>query len=132
MEYTITFPGGLRVDARYKDVTIPTDQTVKGGGEGSAPTPFMCFLSSLGTCAGYYVLQFCRSRDLPTDGITLTQKMDVHPDTHMVTNVSIDIHVPPTFPAKYHTALVRAADQCTVKKHLEAPPSISVQTVADA
>ena len=28
--------------------------------------------------------------------------------------------------------VVRAADQCTVKKHLEAPPSIAVQTVADA
>ena len=69
MEYVITFPGGLRVDARYKDVTIQTDQTVKGGGEGSAPHPFMFFLSSIGTCAGFYVLQFCRSRDLPTDGI---------------------------------------------------------------
>lgn len=132
MEYVITFPGGLRVDAQYKDVVIRTDQTVKGGGEGSAPTPFMSFLSSLGTCAGYYVLQFCRSRDLPTDGIRLTQKMELHPETHMITSVSIDIHVPPTFPAKYHTALVRAADQCTVKKHLETPPSIAVQTVADA
>lgn len=132
MEYTITFPGGLRVDAQYNDVTIRTDQTVKGGGEGSAPTPFMSFLSSLGTCAGFYVLQFCRSRDLPTDGITLTQKMDVDPATHMVTRVAIDIHVPSGFPEKYHAALVRAADQCTVKKHLEAPPAVEVRTISQA
>lgn len=132
MEYTITFPGGLRVDAQYKDVTVHTDQTVQGGGEGSAPTPFMSFLSSLGTCAGFYVLQFCRSRNLPTEGIHLTQTMEVHPDTHMVTSVVIDIHVPESFPEKYHAALVRAADQCTVKKHLEAPPTIEVRTLAHA
>jgi len=33
------------------------------------------------------------------------------------------------FPAKYHDALIRAADQCAVKKHLEHAPSFDVRTV---
>ena len=31
-----------------------------GGGQGSAPTPFATFLASMGTCAGIYVLGFCK------------------------------------------------------------------------
>ncbi|MFN8587201.1 MAG: OsmC family protein [Candidatus Eisenbacteria bacterium] len=129
MECTITFPGGMRVDAHFRDLHVATDQTVKGGGEGSAPTPFMTFLASLGTCAGYYVLNFCKSRDIPTEGIRITQNTVVNPETKMVEQVSIDIHVPPTFPEKYHAALIRSADQCTVKKHLEHPPTITTRTV---
>jgi ribosomal protein S12 methylthiotransferase accessory factor len=37
--------------------------------------------------------------------------------------------VPPAFPAKYHDALIRAADQCAVKKHLAHPPVFEVTTV---
>jgi ribosomal protein S12 methylthiotransferase accessory factor len=43
--------------------------------------------------------------------------------------VSLDIEVPPDFPERYHDALVRAADQCAVKKHLEHPPQFDVRTV---
>ena len=58
MEIKITFPGGKKVNAEMGSRIIPTDQPVSSGGEGSAPTPFDYFLSSLGTCAGIYVLSF--------------------------------------------------------------------------
>ncbi len=83
-EMVIDFPGGVRVDAHFGPYTIKTDQPPAGGGEGSAPAPFSLFLASLGTCAGIYVLGFCRSRNLPTEGIRLVQRMEADPVTHMV------------------------------------------------
>ena len=50
----------------------------------------------------------------------------------MVTRISIEIHVPPGFPEKYRPALVRAAEQCAVKKHLETPPQFVITTLGDA
>jgi putative redox protein len=47
----------------------------------------------------------------------------------MVGTVAIDIEVPPDVPKKYHSSLVRAAEQCAVKKHLERPPGFDVKTV---
>jgi len=129
MEMTIRFPGGARVDAEFGDFAVRTDQPPQGGGEGSAPTPFATFLASLGTCAGIYVLGFCRQRDLPTEGIRLTQRVGVDRATGMVDRVALDIHVPPTFPEKYHAALVRSAEQCAVKKLLESPPRFEIRTV---
>jgi putative redox protein len=130
-EMVITFPGGARVDAQLGPYMVRTDQPPHSGGEGSAPAPFQLFLASLGTCAGIYVLGFCRQRGLPTDGVRLVQRTEVDPTTHMVGKVSLDIHVPPEFPEKYLPALIRSAEQCAVKKHLEKPPAIEVATVVD-
>ena len=129
MEMAITFPGGKRVDAEVGDHMIRTDQSAFGGGDGSAPEPYMLFLASLGTCAGIYVLGFCQSRGLPTEGVRLVQRHHFDPATRGLTKIGIDVEVPPSFPAKYHDALVRVANQCAVKKTLANPPEIEVTTV---
>jgi putative redox protein len=122
MEMEIVFPGGAQVDAVMGNLVITTNQ------DGSAPAPFGLFLASIGTCAGIYVLSFCQHRNLPTDGIKIVQRMHSNPATRMIERVDLDIVVPPDFPEKYYDALIRAADQCAVKKHLETPPTFNVQT----
>jgi putative redox protein len=128
MEMIIDFPGGARVDAHFGPYTVNTDQPPMGGGEGSAPTPFAVFLSSLGTCAGIYVLGFCRQRGLSAEGIRIVQRMRSNPMTGLVGKVELEIQVPPDFPEKYRPALIRSADQCAVKKHFEDPPSFEITT----
>jgi putative redox protein len=130
-EFVIDFPGGQRVDAHFGPHTIPTDQP-SAGAEGSAPTPFALFLASLGTCAGIFVLGFCRQRGLPTEGVRLIEHVERDPNTHMVSHVSIEVHLPVGFPEKYRDAVIRSAEQCTVKKHLENPFEIAVTTVMEA
>jgi ribosomal protein S12 methylthiotransferase accessory factor len=103
-----------------------TDQPPQGGGDGSAPTPFAMFLSTIGTCAGIYVLGFCRQRGLPTENIHILERVHSDPLTGMVNNIDLDIQLPPDFPEKYKDAVIRAADQCAVKKHFELPPAIRV------
>jgi ribosomal protein S12 methylthiotransferase accessory factor len=132
MEMTITFPGGKRVDANLMGQTIPTDQSREGGGEGSAPEPFLLFLSSIGTCAGIYVLGFCQARGIPIDEIQLKQKMEFDPATHRLSTVRIEIEVPPSFPQKYLAAVRRAADLCAVKRTILEPPRFEVETVVSA
>jgi putative redox protein len=128
MEMVIDFPGGSRVDAHFGPYTVNTDQPPMGGGEGSAPTPFAIFLSSIGTCAGIYVLGFCQQRGLSTDGIRIVQRVHNDPATRMIGKVDLEIQVPPDFPKKYHESLVRSAELCAVKKHLENPPQFDVFT----
>lgn len=128
MEMIIDFPGGSRVDAHFGPYTLRTDQPQHGGGEGSAPTPFQTFLASVGTCAGIYVLGFCRQRGLPTEGLRLVQSLEVDRMTGMVSKVLLDVQLPPGFPEKYRAAVIRSAEQCAVKKHMEHPPVFEVNT----
>lgn len=127
MEMIIDFPGGLQVDAHFGPYTVSTDQPGPYG-RGSAPTPFATFLASIGTCAGIYVLSFCQQRGLSTEGIRIVQSLESNPFTGLVNKVRLDIQLPPAFPEKYKSAVIRAADQCAVKKHFENPPSFDVFT----
>ena len=128
MEMTINFPGNKRVSSTYKGFTVETDQPKDEGGDGSAPEPFDLFLSSLGTCAGVYIVYFCESRDIPTEGITMTLRFERDEKTHLIEKLHMDIHLPPEFPEKYRKAVIRAAEMCTVKRALAQPPEIIVQT----
>jgi ribosomal protein S12 methylthiotransferase accessory factor len=124
MEITIDFPGGSRVDAHFGGFTVPTDQPPIA----SAPTPFATFLASIGTCAGIYVLGFCQQRNIPTEGIRLVQRVHNNPLTHMVDKIDLEIQVPADFPDKYRDSLIRSAELCAVKKHLEKPPKFDITT----
>jgi ribosomal protein S12 methylthiotransferase accessory factor len=124
MEILVDFPGGSRVDAHFGSFTVPTDQPPIA----TAPTPFELFLSSLATCAGIYVLGFCQQRGLPAEGIQIIQRTHGNPLTGMVEVIDIDILVPPSFPEKYRDSLIRSAELCKVKKHLEKPPTFNVTT----
>ena len=126
MEMVIDFPGGARVDAHFGAYTVETDQMPMGGGEGSAPTPFEIFLSSIGTCAGIYVLGFCKQRGLSVEGIRIVQRAHTDPVTRMISKIDLEIQAPPEFPEKYHDSMVRSAELCAVKKHLETPPKFDV------
>lgn len=128
MEIVVGFPGGSRVDADFGSFTVHTDQPSGHGGQGSAPTPFQTFLAALASCAGLYVLAFCREREIPVAGIRLVQRSETDHATGMVRRIVIDIEVPESFPVKYRAALVRAAEQCTIKKHLEHPPAFAIAT----
>ena len=127
-EMIIDFPGGARVDAHFNGYDILTDQPPYAGGQGSAPAPFTLFLASLGTCAGIYVLGFCKQRGLPTEGIRIVQRMESDPATRMISKVELEIQLPADFPEKYKEAVIRSAEQCAVKKHIENPPQMSVTT----
>jgi putative redox protein len=122
----VTFPGGVRVDAAFKGFTFKTDQPDYAGGTGSAPSPFDLFLASLATCAGYFVASFCEERKIPIDGLDVTMRTERDPKTRMITKVAVDISLPPGFPGKYKAAVIKAADQCTVKRHILAPPVFEI------
>jgi ribosomal protein S12 methylthiotransferase accessory factor len=124
MDMIFTLGPGARVDGQAGPFTIATDQPP----DASAPTPFTLFLASIGACAAFYVQAFCRSRDIPVNGIRVTQHSEKGP-TGLVEEVHLAVELPPGFPDRYRAAVIRAAEQCTVKKHLEHPPTISIETL---
>ena len=113
----VSFPGGTAVDATLDGHTIHTDQ--------SAVAPFDLFLVSIATCAGYYALRFCQQRAIDTAGLGVTLA-PVRGDKHLDA-VRIDLRLPPGFPEKYREAIVRAVDQCAVKKAIFDPPRFEIE-----
>ncbi len=127
-EMIIKLGENLKVEAHYKDQTVYTDQPEKAGGDASAPSPFDLFLVSIGTCAGFYVKSFCRQRGISEAGIELVQKTRVNKETKMIDLIEITILLPEDFPPQYKASVIRAAEACTVKKHIAQAPEFILQT----
>lgn len=129
MRIDLDFPGGLRVDALVGRHRIATDQSVSQGGEGSAPSPLSHFYASLATCAGFYALRFCRTREIPTDGLTTT--LETSYDTEgRLSGISIRIGLPAGFPERYREAIRRAAELCAVHQFVLEPVPIEIDLAA--
>jgi ribosomal protein S12 methylthiotransferase accessory factor len=132
MKMHIQFPGGLTVSAEFHGYTIATDQSVDHGGLGAAPEPFDLFLASIGTCAGIYALRFCRQRGIDTGGLGLTLSTVPDLERKRLREIHLELRLPEGFPEKYQAAILRAIDQCAVKRHLIEPPSFVVAAVPAA
>jgi putative redox protein len=118
MPIEITFDGNKKVNAVINGFTIKTDQSIKSGGEATAPEPFTLFIASLGTCAGIYVKSFCDQRGIDTSAIRLTMDYNYDPIQKMIVKFILHIHVPAGFPVQYEAAVIKTAALCTVKRHL--------------
>jgi putative redox protein len=78
------------------------------------------------------VLSFCENRKIPTEHISLIQRLEyrkIADGKRVLEKIVIEIIVPPDFPEKYHRALIKVADQCAVKKTIMNPPQFEVKTI---
>jgi len=80
MEINVNFLDNLRLEAKFDDFTVVTDQPIRYKGDGSAPSPFDYFLASSTLCAPYFVRVYGKARDSPTDNIRLSQNNIVDPE----------------------------------------------------
>ena len=126
MDMKIGFPGGMRVEASFQGFSVVTDQPVSAGGEGSAPSPFGIFLASIPTCAGFFALRFCQERGIDPEGMSLSASFARDAATGALTSVTLDLTLPPGFPEKYKKPILRAMDECSVKRALMVPPKFEI------
>ena len=125
-EIDVSFPGNTRVDAKIRGFVISTDQPEKSGGDNSSPTPTELFTSSIATCAGYFAVKFCRTRHIDTAGMSLKMSYEWDEEEKRYPKMTINLKVPEGFPPKYQKAIIKAMDQCVVKKHILEPPEFEL------
>src|SRR5690554_6986979 len=73
MEIKVNYLDNLRLEAKFDDFTVISDQPIRYKGDGSAPGPFDYFLASSAMCAAYFVKVYCNARDIPTENIRLSR-----------------------------------------------------------
>ncbi|MFT5164177.1 MAG: ribosomal protein S12 methylthiotransferase accessory factor [Alteromonadaceae bacterium] len=129
MEIKVNFLDNLRLEAKFDDFTVITDQPIRYKGDGSAPSPFDYFLASSALCAGYFVRVYCLSRDIPTESIRLSQNNIVDPENRYNQIFQIQVELPESVSEKDRQGILRSIDRCTVKKVVQTHPEFKVEIV---
>ncbi|NMH66235.1 OsmC domain/YcaO domain-containing protein [Shewanella salipaludis] len=130
MEIKVNFLDNLRLEAKFDDFSVIADQPIRYKGDGSAPGPFDYFLASSALCAAYFVKVYCSSRDIPTEGIRLSQNNIVDPENRYNQIFKIQVELPESISAKDREGILRSIDRCTVKKVVQTGPEFQIETVA--
>lgn len=127
MHISISLLENQKLEAHFDGYSVPCDQPESNKGDGTAPSPFDYFLASTALCAGYYVKAYCSSRNIPTDGINITQVNTKDPDNKYKHNFEIKVEVPAHFSPKDRDGILRAVEGCTVKKAIQQIPDFKVE-----
>ncbi|WP_415236959.1 OsmC domain/YcaO domain-containing protein [Sneathiella sp.] len=131
MEITVNFLDNLRLEAKFDDFTITTDQPIRYKGDGTAPSPFDYFLASSALCAAYFIKVYCLSRDIPTDDIRVSQNNIIDPENRYNQTFQIQVELPPSISERDRLGILRSADRCTVKKVIQTSPEFKIDAVDD-
>lgn len=129
MEIKVNFLENLRLEAKFDDFTVITDQPIRYKGDGSAPSPFDYFLASSALCAAYFVRVYCLARDIPTENIRLSQNNIVDPENRYNQIFKIQVELPEDISEKDREGILRSIDRCTVKKVVQTGPEFQIETV---
>jgi len=129
MEIKVNFLDKLRLEAKFDDFTVITDQPIRYKGDGSAPGPFDYFLASSALCAAYFVKLYCDTRNIPTENIRLSQNNIVDPENRYQQIFKIQVELPEDISANDRQGILRSIERCTVKKVVQAGPEFVIEEV---
>ena len=131
MEASISYLDGVRFEAESRGHRVICDQpaSIPGADTGMAPPEFL--LVSLGTCAGFYALQYLKTRSLPTEGLAVRVLAEKASQPVRLGSFRIEVTVPGLDP-RHHEGVLRAVKLCLVHNTLLHPPAIETVLKTEA
>lgn len=126
MELTVNYLGDVQFEAKARGHKIVCDQPLDNGGADEGMTPPEFLLASLGTCAGFYAVQYLKVRNLATEGVKVKVTCDKVLGPARLDNFVVTIETPGELSEKDVEGVRRAAEKCLVKNTMLMPPAMSV------
>jgi putative redox protein len=131
MEIVVRFVDGVCFEAEARGHKVLCDQPAENGGEDKGMTPPEFLLASLGTCAGYYALQYLKTRHLPTEGLAVRVEAGKAVQPARMDRFRIFIEIAGLEDPRHREGIIRAAKNCLIHNTMLHAPSIEL-VLADA
>ena len=128
-EVVVEHLGDVQFEVKARGHTVICDQPVENGGfdEGMSPPEFL--LASLGTCAGYYAVQYLKARNLPLEGLRVrtTAEKGTGPARLAYFHVNVECG---ELDERHKEGILRAVHSCLIHNTLLHAPQIEVSVSA--
>jgi uncharacterized OsmC-like protein len=123
MEVTIKHLGDVQFEASARGHRVYCDQPVDNGGADEAMTPPELLLSSLGTCAGYYAVQYLKARSLVCPDLEIKVSAEKAQQPARLGSISIEV-LAPSLDARHEEGMSRSVQKCLIHNTLLHAPEI--------
>ncbi len=127
MNAIIRCKGGVRFEAESRGHKVLSDQPVENGGDDQAMTPPELLLASLGTCAGYYALQYLRIHKLAADDLIVRIEAEKALNPARIGTFRIHVESQAAADPKHYEGIMRAVKKCLIHNTLMIAPRIEIE-----
>jgi uncharacterized OsmC-like protein len=128
-ETSVRFRGGVSFEVDARGHKLLCDQPDDAGGADAGMTPPELMLASVGTCAGYYAVQYLKIRNLPLDGLNVKVTAEKAMQPARIGTIRIDVEAPGAEDPKHREGLVRAVEKCLIHNTLKHSAEIAVSVL---
>lgn len=129
MEVTVRHLENVQFEVEARGHRVLCDQPVGNGGADAGMSPPEFLLASLASCAGYYALQYLRTRSLPAAGLSVRVSAQKAQQPARLASFRIEVTAP-GLDERHEAGILRAVKTCLVHHTLLNTPVI--ETVVNA
>jgi putative redox protein len=126
MEVKVSHLGQVRFCIQSRNHTILCDQPTENGGDDTAMTPPELMLASLGSCAGFYAVQYLKARNLAESGVEVSVTAEKLKGPARLGNFNIRVECPTDLNEEQREGLMRSVRHCLIHNTLLTPPEIQI------
>jgi uncharacterized OsmC-like protein len=130
MDLTVTYLGHVQFEAEARGHKIICDQPESNQGDDEGMTPPELLLASLATCAGFYAVQYLKTRQLSSEGLRVRISAGKAAAPPRLDRFRIDVEVPGLPDGEHMEGVKKSIEKCLIKNTLLHPPSIEVAVSA--
>lgn len=129
MEVKIKHLDQVQFSIQARSHSILCDQPPENGGKDTGMTPPELLLASLGSCAGFYAVQYLKTRNLPASGVEVSVTAEKLKQPARLGNFSIHVTCPVPLTEEQTEGLMRSVRHCLVHNTLLSPSDINIDLV---
>lgn len=126
-EVVVNHLGDVQFEIKARSHKVFSDQPLEYGGFDEGMTPPELLLGSLGSCAGYYAVEYLKAHHLPTKGLSIRTTAEKAKDPVRIDDIRIEVEYPEHVEERHRAGLLAAVDKCLIHNTLTHPPRISVE-----
>jgi uncharacterized OsmC-like protein len=124
MESTVRYVDGVKFTAASRGHEVVCDQPAENLGTDAGMTPPEFLLTALGTCAGFYAVQYLKARGLAADGLTVHVSAEKATAPARLASFRIEIDAPGLQDERHREGVLRAVKSCLIHNTLLHAPAI--------
>jgi putative redox protein len=123
MEVSIRHFGNVKFEAAARGHRVVSDQPPANGGGDEGMTPPELLLAALGTCAGYYAVQYLNARSLSCPDLEIKVSAEKAQQPARLGAFRIEVFAP-SLDARHESGLLRSVEKCLIHNTLLNTPRI--------
>lgn len=129
MNLTVEHLGAVQFEVRTRGLSVISDQPAENGGFDEGMTPPEFLLAALGSCAGYYAVEYLKAQKLRPEGTKVHVSAEKVKNPPRMDNFQLQIEVPMKLTVEQQEAVRCAVNKCLVHNTLTHPPQITTEVL---